>query len=398
MDPQPPSAPPPWPPPPPTPPRLDAGADGWALVPAARLPEPAPGRRWPVAGLVIAVLLVAMAGVALGASGSTAAAASKAAQLEAAGDFAAAIAVDQVIEGRTGPLFILDGPAAATASKDEEQTLLAWAKALGREGRVDEAVVLYRSVSDPSLRPRAIAALASLLYTSSMSDAAHAAYPAAIARLEQIIALAPGTAAASQARAQLPIDQAGEARVLIASGHAADAVTLLDEVVDEGSAVATRTAESLYPAALLIAGQGEITQRSYKEAVVALQRLVAKYPGTAQALQAQAILAAPVAVSGTLVARSGAPESGPVRLSTNYKAEPGGTYKTSGPFILSTADSSGDFTFRSVPVGGPYVLEFFADGNWTTLIDPTNGEPSHPVKVTPLVPVDLTFVVLPPSS
>ena len=367
-------------------------------MPAAPSPEPALRRRWTVASLVIAVLLVAMVGVALGAAGSTASAASKAAQLEAAGDFATAIAIDQVIEGRTGPLFVLDASAAPAASEAEQQTLLAWAKALGRQGRVDEAVLLYRSVSEPSLRPKATAALASLLYASSMSEAAHEAYPLAIARLEQIIALAPGTAAGSQAQRQLPIDQAGEARVLIASGHAVDAVTLLDEVVDEGSAEATKTAASLYPGALLIAGQEEMAQLSFKEAVVALQRLVAKYPGTAQALQAHAMLGAPVAVSGTLVARSGAPASGPVRLSTNYKAEPGGTYKTSGPFILSTADSSGDFTFGSVPVGGPYVLEFFAAGNWTTLIDPTTGQPSHPVKVTALVPVDLTFVVLPPSS
>jgi len=339
-----------------------------------------------------------MAGVALGAAGSTAAAASTAAQLEAAGDFASAIAIDQVIEGRTGPFFILDASAASTASEAEEQTLLAWAKALGREGRVDEAVVLYRSVSVPSFRPRATAALASLLYASSMSDVAHAAYPAAITRLEQIIALAPGTASGSLAQRQLPIEQTGEARVLIASGRAPDAVALLDQVVGEGSTAATATAASLYPAALLIAGQEEIAQRSYREAVVDLQRLVARYPGTSQALQAQAMLAAPVAVAGTLVARSGAPASGPVRLSTNYKAEPGGTYKTTGPFILSDADSSGDFTFGSVPVGGPYVLEFFAGGNWTTLIDPTTGQPSHPVKVTALVPVDLTFVVLPPSS
>ncbi|HUZ69491.1 MAG TPA: hypothetical protein VMU65_07235 [Candidatus Saccharimonadales bacterium] len=398
MDPQPPSAPPPWPPPRPTWPRLDAGTEAWALAPAARSPEPAPGRRWPAASLVIAFLIAAMAGVALGAAGSTAAAASTAAQLEAAGDFASAIAIDQVIEGRTGPFFILDASAASTASEAEEQTLLAWAKALGREGRVDEAVVLYRSVSVPSFRPRATAALASLLYASSMSDVAHAAYPAAITRLEQIIALAPGTASGSLAQRQLPIEQTGEARVLIASGRAPDAVALLDQVVGEGSTAATATAASLYPAALLIAGQEEIAQRSYREAVVDLQRLVARYPGTSQALQAQAMLAAPVAVAGTLVARSGAPASGPVRLSTNYKAEPGGTYKTTGPFILSDADSSGDFTFGSVPVGGPYVLEFFAGGNWTTLIDPTTGQPSHPVKVTALVPVDLTFVVLPPSS
>jgi tetratricopeptide (TPR) repeat protein len=361
-----------------------------------RSPEPAQKRRWPVAALVIAVLLVAMGGVALGAAGATTSAASKAAQLEASGNFAGAIAVDQVIEGRTGPLFVLDLGAASAASTAEEQTLMAWAKALGRKGQIDEAVELYRSVSDRTLRPDAMDALAELLYSASMTDVAHNAYPAAIARLEEIVALAPNTPAGAEAQQQLPVDQAGEARVLIASGHAADAVALLDQVVDEGSAPASKTAASLYPAALLIAGQEEIAQLSYKEAVADLQRLVAKYPGTAQALQAQAMLTAPVAVSGVLVARSGAPESGPVRLSTNYKSEPGGTYKTSGPFIVSTADSSGDFTFGSVPVGGPYVLEFFSEGNWTTLIDPTTGQPSHPVKVTALVPVDITFVVLPP--
>ena len=256
------------------------------------------------------MLLVAMGGVALGAAGSTVSATSKAAQLEAAGDFAASIAIDQVIEGRTGPLFILDSSAATGAAAAEEQTLMAWAKSLGRAGQIDEAVVLYRSVSASALRSKATAALAALLYTSSTGDAAHGAYPAAIARLEEIITLAPNTPTGAQAQQQLPIDQAGEARVLIAAGHAVDAVTLLDEVVGEGSAQATRTAASLYPAALLIAGQEEIARLSYREAVTDLQRLVAKYPGTAQALQAQAILTAPVSVSGTLVERTGSPEVG----------------------------------------------------------------------------------------
>jgi tetratricopeptide (TPR) repeat protein len=391
MDPQPPSAPPPWPPPP-APLHLDA----WTAEQPERHLDAASGRRWPVASLVIAILVVAMAGVGLGAAGATASAVSMATQLEATGHFAEAIAVDQVIKGRTGPLFILNASAASSAAAAEQRTLLAWAKALGRDGKVDEAVTLYRTVSDRALRPQALTALAALLYASAASDAAHGAYPAAIARLEQIIALAPGTAAGVQAQQQLPLDQDGEARQLVAAGHAADAVTLLDEVVGEGSAPATTAAASIYPAALLVAGQEEIAQLSYREAVVDLQRLVAKFPGTAQALEAQTMLSAPVSVSGTLVGRNGAPQSGPVRLSTNYKAEPGGTYKTSGPFINAAADSSGDFSFPTVPVGGPYVLEYFADGNWTTLIDPATGQPSHPVKVSALLPVDLTFVVLPP--
>ncbi len=55
-------------------------------------------------------------------------------------------------------------------------------------------------------------------------------------------------------------------------------------------------------------------------------------------------------------------------------------YQTSAPFYNTTADASGDFTFRSVPIGGPYVLEVFSDGNWTTLINPTTepaGAPRH---------------------
>ena len=84
----------------------------------------------------------------------------------------------------------------------------------------------------------------------------------------------------------------------------------------------------------------------------------------------------------------------PQSMAGVYKAEPGGMYQTTGPFYSTTADASGDFSLSDVPVGGPYVLEVYADGNWTTQINPTTNQPADPVMVTPLVPVDLTFVVL----
>ena len=230
---------------------------------------------------------------------------------------------------------------------------------------------------------------------ASASDAARGAYPSAILRLEQLVTLAPHTADGKLAQRQLPFYQAGEARQLLAAGRAVDAVAALDTIVAENSPQATQAADSLLPSALLVAGQEAVAQQSYKEALVDLRRLVAQFPGTAQAAQALAMLSAPVAVSGTLVSRSGTPASGPVRLSTHYTAEPGGTYRTSGPFYYSTSDAGGDFTFKAVPIGGPYILEVFTGGNWTTLINPGSGQPAHPVKVTALVPVDLTFVVLP---
>jgi hypothetical protein len=344
---------------------------------------------------LLVALVTAGSGVVAGAAASTASAASMATHFEAAGDFASAIAMDREIEGRTGLLWLIDASAASDAARAEQLTLLAWAKALGREGKIDEAVSVYRSVTPVSLRRQATEAIAALLYGSATADAARDAYPSAIVRLEQVVRLAADTAEGAQANRQLPIDEASDAQALLTAGHGADAVAMLDTVVKAGSAAATSTANAIYPEALLVAGQEDVAQQDFKEAVATLERLVTHFAGTPQVAQAQAMLTAPISVSGTLVDKNGVPRQASVRLSTNYKAEPGGTYKTSGPFYTSNSDASGDFIFTSVPIGGPYVLEVFSDGAWTTLIDPASGLPAHPVKVVALVPVLLTFVVLP---
>jgi len=338
---------------------------------------------------------MALLGVTLGAASATSAATSTAARLAASGDFGRAIAMDEQISERTGPLYLFDGSAAGGAVSAGEQTILSWAAALGRAGDVDAAVAVYRSEDSPALRAQVAEAVGTLLLDAAAADAARGAYPSAVLRLQQVEELASGTEAAQQAAGQLPVDQAGVARMLVAEGYPADAVTTLDEVVSEGSPTATRSADSLYPTALLAAARQAVTDRSYKEALADLTRLVASFPQAAQAAQARALLAAPQTVSGTLVDGTGKAIAGPVRLSTHYTAEPGGMYETTGPFFHATADSSGDFTFTAVPIGGPYVLEVYTGGDWTTLIDPTTHQPAHPVTVTSLIPVDLTFVVLP---
>ena len=251
------------------------------------------------------------------------------------------------------------------------------------------------TVTASSLRRAALDRLAALLFNTATAEAAAAQYPTAILRLLEIGSLAPATPAGVQAEQQLPIDQTGEAGLLITAGRAADAVAILGTVLRDHSAQATRTAVSLYPSALLAAGEEALADDSYGEALVALAQVVDTFPGSAEASQAEAMLAAPVTVSGTLVTHIGAPVSGRVRLSSNYKAEPGGRYQTSAPFYYTTADSAGDFSFSSVPIGGPYVLEVFAAGNWSTLINPSTDQPANPVNVKPLVPINLTFVVLP---
>jgi tetratricopeptide (TPR) repeat protein len=373
----------PAPPPPPPPPPV------W--------PEPViyPHRRWPIVLLVIGGIVSAAIGVEVGDAAGTVAATAAASALAADGSYASAIAVDEHIEERTGPLYLLDPGAAGTAAGAEEQTRLAWAAALGRKGKVDAAVALYRSVTAPALRAKALNALAALLYRTSTANAAEAQYSNAILRLLEIGRLAPGTPTAVQAAQQIPIDQADEAGLLITAGRAADAVAILNAVVAERSAQATRAADSLFPSALLAAGEEALAHDAYAEALGDLKTLVSNFPSSAEAPEAEAMMAAPLPVSGTLVTHSGSPVSGRVRLSSNYKAEPGGMYQTSAPFYNTTSDASGDFSFSGVPIGGPYVLEVFTNGNWTTLINPSTNQPANPVTVTALVPVDLTFVVLP---
>ncbi len=370
----------------------------WAppeAAPARAEPLASSARRWPIVFLVIGGIVTAAIGVGLGSATGTEAAADTASRLAASGQYANAVAIDEAIAGRTGPLFVIDPGGARAAGSAAEQTVMAWAAALGRRGEVDAAVALYRTVTASSLRRAALDRLAALLFNTATAEAAAAQYPTAILRLLEIGSLAPATPAGVQAEQQLPIDQTGEAGLLITAGRAADAVAILGTVLRDHSAQATRTAVSLYPSALLAAGEEALADDSYGEALVALAQVVDTFPGSAEASQAEAMLAAPVTVSGTLVTHIGAPVSGRVRLSSNYKAEPGGRYQTSAPFYYTTADSAGDFSFSSVPIGGPYVLEVFAAGNWSTLINPSTDQPANPVNVKPLVPINLTFVVLP---
>jgi hypothetical protein len=353
------------------------------------------GRRWPISLLVIAAIVTAAIGVGLGSAAGTAGAASTASRLAAEGAYAKAVAVDEAIAGRSGPLFLVDPGAAGAASGAAERTVMAWAASLGRKGDVDAAVALYRSVTAPSLRRAALDALAALLLNTASAEAAAGQYPNAILRLLEIGSLAPKTPGGVLAAQQLPVDQVGEAGLLITAGRAVDAVAILNAVLRERSVQATTTAAArLYPSALLAAGEEALADDSYREALTVLELLVTTYPSSAEALQAEAMLAAPQTVSGTLVTHIGASVSGRVRLSSNYKAEPGGRYQTSAPFFYTTADAAGDFSFSSVPKG-TYVLEVFSAGNWSTLINPSTDQPASPVTVTKLVPTDLTLVVLP---
>jgi hypothetical protein len=272
--------------------------------------------------------------------------------------------------------------------------MLAWAKALAAAGKVDSAVALIGSVTDPGLAVQAAAERDSLLLQAAAAAALRGDYVIAVLRLQQLISSDPGSSQSATAAAMLPDEEVGQAAALVAAGHGADALAILDAVMAAASTPARAKAQAAYPRALLSAGREQLTAYSYVEARGTLQRLVSTFSRSGEAQRARALLAAGQPVSGTLVDRGGHPIAGPVRLSSNFTALPG-AYFTSGPFTYATADAHGDFLFGGVSVGGPYVLEVFHNGNWTTLVDPSTGQPSDPVTVKALEPAVLAFIVLP---
>jgi hypothetical protein len=349
-------------------------------------------RRWPPAAIALVVVALAALGIGAGAARSTADAAATAAELASSGRFAVAIAMDDAIATRTGLLYILDRGDVQNATLNAERTMLSWAATLDRSGHVDQAVSLAGMVSDPRLASTADRERASLLLEAARNDASQGDYASALQRLDQIRSL--GLTSAPSEVAQLTLQyQVGEANRLTVAGNGPDAVALLDAAAAEGASGHAAAAGAL-PAALLVAGEVEESDGSFREAVADLKRLVSDYSGSPQAQTARAMLEAPQAVTGALVDRNGRPISTSVRLSTHFTPEPGG-YLTSGPFYYSAADRNGDFRFASIPQGGPYTLELFRNGGWTTFINPSTGEPSNPVNVTPATPVDLTFLELP---
>jgi tetratricopeptide (TPR) repeat protein len=364
-------------------------------VDAPFLTAPAPRRRarWRWAVLAIAVVVVGLLAVAGGAALSTADASKQAAQLSREGRYAEAVALYQEVARRTGPLYLLARGTVNAAPLDEQRTMLGWAAALAAQGRVDAALRLAQNVTEPRLRSEASSARARLLLAAARSSAASGDYATAVVRLQQLAQLVPESPAALQTTALLPQYEVGEAHSLMDSGDGVDAVALLDSVAGQGVAGHAAASQAL-PGALLAAGTEELHDLSYAEATATLRRLVNSYGATAPARAARSILGSREPVGGTLTERGGAPISGEVRLSSNFQ-NLGSGYVTSGPFFYSSAASTGDFIVHGVPQGGPYVLEVFHNGDWTTLIDPTTGRPADPVSVDSLAPVDLTFIVLP---
>ncbi len=353
--------------------------------------DPPRRRRWPYLLLAVAAAGAGYLGAAWGAARATADAGAQAASLVSQGKFGAAIALDDQIAARRDVLFAFAGGDVTAADRNAEATLLVWAAALAHQGKVDQAAALLADVTDPALRGRALAERQTLLLQAGRSDAARGDFGSALLRLGQVLGLNPSQTLATEVDQLTVRYQLGEARALGAAGDGADAVTLLDQVASHGDAAAAGAA---LPAALLAEAGQEIAAEAYHEAVAALTRITQHFPSSPQAAQAAALLRAGQDVCGTLVDRAGRPITGRVRLSSHYFNVPGGYY-TTGPFFYSSTNATGDFDFHDIPVGGPYVLEVFRGGDWTTFVDPDTNQPANPVAVTPLVPLDLTFIALP---
>jgi hypothetical protein len=309
----------------------------------------------------------------------------------AGGDPAQAVSLDEDVGGRSGFLMVLDPGASAAAENDAQVARISWAKQLAASGDVDSAVAVLALVRQPSLIAPAALARAQILIGAASAAIRGGHAELALRRLDQATQGGPPSSLVPTIASMRAADEVSAAAELVARHRAPDAVALLDDASAHGSASA---ASAAYPSALLAAGRFEITALDFQEATATLQRLVAGFASTPEARTARDLLRTPQLVSGTLVDGAGHGAAGRVRLSTHFTQLSGG-YVTSGPFYYGTSDGNGDFSITDVPVGGPYVLEYFRAGGWMTLVDPRTDQPSNPVTVKPLAPEDLTFIVLP---
>ncbi len=330
-------------------------------------------------------------GVLLGGRVSAEDGRSAAATALAAGDPAQAVSLDEAVAGRSGLLMVLDPGASAAAEHDAQVARIAWAQKLAAGGDVDAAVAVLTLVRQPSLQSQAARTRAQLLVDAASSAIKGGHAELALRRLDQAAQGGPPASLVPTIAAMRAADEVQAAAELLTSNRAPDAVALLDDAAAHGGAASAARA---YPVTLLAAARAEIATLDFQEANTSLQRLVSSYGTTSAARTARGLLRAPLPVSGTLVDAGGRGTAGRVRLSTHFTQLQGG-YTTGGPFYYGTSNANGDFTITGVPVGGPYVLEYYRGGGWMTLIDPRTDQPSNPVSVKPLQPEDLTFIVLP---
>lgn len=347
-----------------------------------------------VAPLTLLAILAggaALAGVLLGGRVSAENGLSEARDALAAGDAGGAVGLDASVAGRNGLLMVFDPGAPDAAAHDEQVARLAWARQLAGGGDIDAAIAALAQVSQPSLLGAAATVRTEVLVAAADTAVKRGQPSLALQRLHEASDAGPPAAMVSEIASRRAADEVAAAAQLLSAGRPEDALAFLDDARVYGAAAA---AAPLYPAALLAAARDQLSAFEYAAAAANLQRLIGEDPYTAQAVTARSLLRRPQAVSGTLVDSAGHPASGRVRLGSHYSVLYGG-YATSGPFYYGIADAAGDFRFADIPVGGPYVLEYYRGGGWMTLVDPRTDQPANPVTVNPLTPVDLTFIVLP---
>ncbi len=343
------------------------------------------------------VPVLAFAGLELGGLIAVSRAQSLADDLRAQGHYDQAVAVYRVLQQQSGVMLLLAHHAVDAAPLDAGHAVLDWASTLDRAGHSGEALSLLdnaESLSGVSLpQPDEAREHADIALRSARAEAAAGHWDVALQRLDQLAAAAPPTDLAAQAAQLRPTYALNAAQQLLDEGHGEEAVAALDDLVRTvGSGPAVAQAQSLMPRALLAAGQEALAAHDQSRALTYLQRIVTDYGSTSQAQRARVLLRAPQSVTGTVVRGSTPVARLQIRLGGHF-TQVGSGYRTSGPYYYATTDARGDFTVDSVPVGGPYVVEVYGGGGWTTTVGPDG--PAYQFTVQPLTPVDLAFIVLP---
>ncbi|MGH7748829.1 MAG: hypothetical protein ACREQ5_29310, partial [Candidatus Dormibacteria bacterium] len=175
--------------------------------------------------------LVAAGGVELGGLQAVSGSVGDADHYREAHAYGRAVAVYRAVAAETGPLYLLARNRVDAAGLDAQHTLLDWAQALARAGRVDEALAALGQVEDPGLFPTRLREAAQIGLDDARVQEAAAHFDVALRRLDTVLAGLPPPDLQSQAERLHPAYALAAVRLLLQQGQAAGAVTALDDLI-----------------------------------------------------------------------------------------------------------------------------------------------------------------------
>jgi hypothetical protein len=326
---------------------------------------------------------------------------SQAQSAESAGDYSRALTTYATVETVAGnPLAkTLLGDANDRAISGTAETHFLWGTQLKQGGKFPEAKAQFDAVVAsglPDWETKANASLADLFISWGQSLVQAQQFQAGIDKYKQVSQYDPAgslSASTDTALANAYLAYATWYTTQQPPDYVNALVwfqTLLADYPTSSQAKQAQTGS--LPQTLYQAGLAFVQQMKYQQARDAMTQLVQNYPATSWAAQAKAALRAAQTFTGKLVVSDANPApvaNRLIRIAGNWKIVRAHTYQDFAPIYLATTDAQGSFSLQLPP--GQYLITWWDPSRRTFVTTFVSDQvPVNVVTINPLEPAQKT--------